>query len=147
MNLELKGKTAVVTGASMGLGRAIAKALALEGVTVFATARTDELLQTLSAEIVSEAGPQPVLFAQDFIAADAPAKIAAQGSLKTLGHVDILVNVAGASYPVYWEAGDEEWEKGMRLNFERHRQLTHALLPAIVERRRGRIISISGSSS
>ena len=144
MDRELQGKTGLVTGASMGLGRAIAKALAAEGVTVFATARTNDLLETLSAEVVSAGGPKPILFAQEFAADDGPTKIAAK-AMETVGHIDILVNVAGGSLPVDWKASDEEWEKGMALNFDRHRQLSQALLPQMVERRSGRIISISGS--
>ena len=60
MDLYLKGKTAIVTGASQGIGRAIAKELAMEGVTVFATGRNKELLKSLADEIVAAGGPVPV---------------------------------------------------------------------------------------
>jgi NAD(P)-dependent dehydrogenase (short-subunit alcohol dehydrogenase family) len=125
MNLELKGKTAVVTGASMGLGRAIAKSLAAEGVTVFAVARTEDLLKSLAEEIVADSGPEPVTLVQDFVAPGAPKGIAAE-ALKALGQVDILINCAGGSRPTSWNASDEAWEEGFTLNFERHRQLTQA---------------------
>ncbi|EJL33462.1 SDR family NAD(P)-dependent oxidoreductase [Novosphingobium sp. AP12] len=58
MDLHMNGKTALVTGASQGLGRAIVKALAAEGVTVFATARNSELLASLANE-VPRAAPGP----------------------------------------------------------------------------------------
>lgn len=144
MDLQLKGKTAVVTGASMGLGRAIAKSLAAEGATVFAVSRTQDLLDSLAQEIVAAGGPEPITFAQDFVAPGAPAIIAKQ-ALVALGHVDILINCAGGSRPTTWHASDEEWAEGVTLNFERHRQLTQELLPQMVERRSGRVINICGS--
>jgi 3-oxoacyl-[acyl-carrier protein] reductase len=144
MNLQLNGKTAVVTGASMGLGRAIAKSLAAEGVKVFAIARTEDLLQSLSQVIIADGGPEPVTLVQDFVAPDGPKVIAAE-ALRALGHVDILINCAGGSRPTSWDASDEAWEEGFTLNFERHRQLTQELLPQMIDRGNGRIINISGS--
>jgi 3-oxoacyl-[acyl-carrier protein] reductase len=144
MDLQLTGKTAVVTGASMGLGRAIAKSLAAEGVTVFAVSRTEELLKSLAEEIVAIGGATPIIMAQDFVAPEGPRTIASE-ALKALGHVDILINCAGGSRPTTWNASDEEWEEGFTLNFERHRQLTQELLPQMVERRSGRVINICGS--
>jgi len=144
MNLNLKGKTALVTGASMGLGRAIAKQLAAEGVQLLIVARTDDLLHSLSGEIVADGGVEPYIFVQDFVAKDGAALIAAK-ALETLGSVDILVNNAGGSRPLPIDASDAEWEEAMILNFDRHRQLTQALLPHMIEGRSGRIISISGT--
>jgi 3-oxoacyl-[acyl-carrier protein] reductase len=144
MELGLKGKTAVVTGASMGLGRAISKSLALEGVKVLAVARTESLLQQLQDEIVAEGGERPHVLAQDFVAKAGPVKISAAAH-ELLGHVDILVNNAGGSRPLPIMASDEEWEEAYTLNFERHRQLTQLLLPGMIERKSGRIISISGT--
>lgn len=144
MNLNLKGKTAVVTGASKGLGRSIAKALAAEGVTVFAVARSAELLGTLADEIDRTGNPARSVFTQDFTHAEAPSNIA-RAAEAALGHVDILINNAGRSGPVPWDAADEAWAKGMTLNFERHRQLTQQLLPGMIERGDGRLLHISGS--
>ncbi|MBQ1071390.1 SDR family NAD(P)-dependent oxidoreductase, partial [Micromonospora sp. D75] len=93
MDLGLKSKTAVVTGASIGIGRAIAKGLAAEGVRVVGVARRTDLL----AELVKEVGGGLITpFAQDVMARDAAENIAAF-ALKELGHVDILVNNAGGS--------------------------------------------------
>jgi 3-oxoacyl-[acyl-carrier protein] reductase len=144
MDLNLKGKTALVTGASQGLGRAIVKTLATEGVKVFATARNNELLDSLVAEIASEGGVMPVVFEQDFVAANGPEKIA-DAALAALGHVDILVNNAGGSRPMDIDAPEEHWIEGMTLNFDRHRQLTQKLLPNFLERKSGAIISLSGN--
>ena len=144
MDLQLNGKKALVTGASQGLGRAIVKTLAAEGVTVFATARDNDLLASLKAEIEQAGGPSPILFGQDFVAADGPQKIA-DAALKALGHIEILVNNAGGSRPMAIDAPEEQWIEGMTLNFDRHRQLTQALLPNFLARKAGSIVSISGN--
>lgn len=144
MDLHMNGKTALVTGASQGLGRAIVKALAAEGVTVFATARNPELLASLANEVVADGGTRPVLLEQDFMTADAPQAIAA-AALAALGHVDILVNNAGGSRPMEIDAPEEQWVEGMTLNFDRHRQLTPKLLPNFIARKAGAIISLSGN--
>src|SRR5687768_8441525 len=144
MDLQLSGKTALVTGASQGLGRAIVKTLAAEGVTVFATARNPDLLASLRAEIEAEGGIAPIVFEQDFVAPDGPQRIAAE-ALEALGHVDILVNNAGGSRPMTIDAPEEEWVEGMTLNFDRHRQLTQQLLSNFLKRKAGAIISLSGN--
>src|SRR5687768_7176223 len=116
MDLYLKAKTAVVSGASQGLGRAIAKELAIEGVKVFATARNEDLLNSLKDEIASVGGVEPVALVQDFVAADGPQKIA-RAALSSLGHVDILVNNAGRSRPLDVNGPEEEWSAAMTLDF------------------------------
>lgn len=144
MDLQLNGKKALVTGASQGLGRAIAKALAAEGVTIFATARNPELLASLVSEIEATGGATPIIFEQDFVAEDGPQRIA-DAALAALGHVDILINNAGGSRPMDIDAPEEHWVEGMTLNFDRHRQLTQKLLPNFLERKSGAIISLSGN--
>lgn len=144
MDLHINGKTALVTGASQGLGRAIVKALAAEGVTVFATARNSELLASLANEVEAEGGARPILLQQDFMTPDAPKKIAG-AALAGLGHVDILINNAGGSRPMEIDAPEEQWVEGMTLNFDRHRQLTQKLLPNFIARKAGSIISLSGN--
>lgn len=144
MDLQLRGKTALVTGASMGLGRAICKTLAAEGVQVLGVARSADLLESLVAEISQSDGTAPLTLIQDFMAADAPALIAAD-ALARLGHVDILINCAGGSRPMAIDAPESEWVEGMTLNFDRHRQLTQQLLAQFIARKGGTIINISGN--
>ncbi|WP_020206314.1 MULTISPECIES: SDR family NAD(P)-dependent oxidoreductase [Cupriavidus] len=144
MDLQLSGKTAVVTGASQGIGRAIARTLAAEGARVLATARDEALLASLADEIVAAGGADPVLLVQDFVADDGPRRIA-DAALARLGHVDILVNNAGGSRPMGVDAPEAQWLEGMTLNFDRHRQLTQALLPNFLERKSGAIVSLSGN--
>ncbi|MFX5344376.1 SDR family NAD(P)-dependent oxidoreductase, partial [Acinetobacter baumannii] len=88
MELGLASKTAIVTGASIGIGRAIAKGLAAEGVRIVAVARRTDLLDQLVNDV---GGGLITPFAQDVMARDAAENIAAFAQ-KTLGHVDILVN-------------------------------------------------------
>jgi 3-oxoacyl-[acyl-carrier protein] reductase len=145
MDLQLREKTALVTGASMGIGRAIVKGLAAEGVHVAAVARRTELLETLSDEIVAAGGERPALIHQDLMAEDAAACLR-DGALAALGEVDILVNNAGGSRVMPIDAPEERWVEAMTLNFTRQRQIAHALLPQMIERRWGRIINITGKS-
>ncbi len=145
MDLQLHDKTALVTGASMGIGRAIAKGLAAEGVRVAAVARRTELLETLADEIVAAGGKRPALIRQDIMADDAATSLR-DAALGELGTVDILVNSAGGSRVLPIDAPEERWTEAMTLNFTRQRQIAHALLPQMIDRRWGRIINITGKS-
>lgn len=141
MDLYLKGKTAVVTGASRGMGRAITKELAMEGVKVLAVARNEELLNSLIVEITEAGGVVPVTLVQDLAAPNAPQQITA-AALAKLGHVDLLINNAGRSRPLDVAGPDEEWHAALTLDFDRHRQLTQQLLPHFIERKQGSILNI-----
>jgi 3-oxoacyl-[acyl-carrier protein] reductase len=141
MDLHLKGKTAVVSGASQGMGRAIAKELAVEEVKVLAVARNEKLLHELKEEVVAAGGVEPLTLVQDLMLPDAPQKIAAV-ALANLGHVDLLINNAGTSRPLDIVGPDEEWHTALTLDFDRHRQLTQQLLPHFIERKQGSILNI-----
>lgn len=144
MDLELKSKTAVVTGASVGIGRAIAKGLAREGTRVVAVARRKDLLDALVTE-ADAAGGTIIPLVQDIVAENAASKLAT-AAIGELGHVDILVNNAGGSRPLPVDAPDSAWDEALTLNFTSYRKLAHALLPQMIERRWGRIINITGKS-
>jgi 3-oxoacyl-[acyl-carrier protein] reductase len=144
MDLELKSKTAVVSGASTGIGRAIARALALEGVRVVAIARRKDLLEQLARE-VHGAGGVVIPVTQDIMQEDAAKKLTS-AAIAELGSIDILVNNAGGSRPLPVDAPDSDWDEAIALNFTRYRQITHALLPQMIERRWGRVINITGKS-
>ena len=140
MDLGISGKCALVTGASMGIGRAISVALAKEGVKLAVAARRRNLLEELERET-----GKLVIIEQDFLAEEAPQRIA-DAALKGLGRVDILVNNAGGSRRFTLESTNEQWEEALTLNFRRHRQLTHLLMGQMIERKWGRIINITGKS-
>ncbi len=145
MDLKLEGKTALVTGASTGIGRGIAKALAAEGVKLAIAARRGNLLEEVAAEIVAKGGAKPVMIVQDVLAEDAPETTAKQ-ALAGLGHVDILINNAGGSRQFGKDASEAQWHEAMTLNFNRPRQLTHKLLDQMIARNWGRIVCITGKS-
>jgi 3-oxoacyl-[acyl-carrier protein] reductase len=145
MDLDLKSRTAVVTGASIGIGRAITKGLALEGVRVIGVARRKELLSELAGEIKAAGGTTIVPLVQDIVVEGAASKLAA-AAIAELGHVDILVNNAGGSRPLAVDAPDSAWDEAITLNFTSYRKVAHALLPQMIERRWGRIINITGKS-
>nr|WP_294796523.1 SDR family oxidoreductase [uncultured Mucilaginibacter sp.] len=144
MDLYLNGKTALVTGASQGIGRAIVKQLAEEGVKVFATGRNQALLTSLQTEVSALGHVSPIVFQQDLLAPDGPENIAT-AALSALGHVDILINNAGQSSPVALAGPDEQWQQSMGLDFERPRQLTQQLLPHFIERKQGAILNLSST--
>jgi 3-oxoacyl-[acyl-carrier protein] reductase len=145
MDLGIAGRTALVTGASTGIGRAVALALAGEGVRTAIVARRRNLLEEVSAEIQAKKQPAPVIIECDFMQPDAPEKIS-QAALKGLGSVEILVNNAGGSRRFTLEASEEQWEEALTLNFTRQRQLTHKLLPQMMGRKWGRIVNVTGKS-
>ncbi len=145
MDLQLKGKTALVTGASMGIGRAIAKALAAEGVRVVGAARRLEDMERMADEVEAAQNPRPVLIKQDIMEDDAAEKLR-DAAFAAVGPIDILINNAGGSRVMPIDAPEALWTEAMTLNFTRPRQLAHALLPKMIENRWGRIINITGKS-
>jgi 3-oxoacyl-[acyl-carrier protein] reductase len=145
MDLQLRGKTALVTGASMGIGRAIAKALAAEGVRVVGAARRMEEMERMAGEVEAAQHPRPVLIRQDVMEEDAAVRLR-DAAYAAVGGIDILVNNAGGSRRLPVDAAEERWVEAMTLNFTRPRQLAHALLPKMIENRWGRIINITGKS-
>jgi len=141
MDLGIRGKTALVTGASMGIGRGIAAALAREGVKLAVVARRRNLLEELEREL----GHKLVIIEQDFLKPGAP-EVIAKAALAGLGSVDILINNAGGSRKFTLESSEEQWEEALTLNFTRQRQLAHRLLPPMMAKKWGRIVNITGKS-
>jgi 3-oxoacyl-[acyl-carrier protein] reductase len=141
MELGIQGRTALVTGASMGIGRGIATALAREGVRLAVVARRRKLLE----ELENELGAKLVIIECDLLSQGSIEKIAAE-ALRCLGSVEILVNNAGGSRRFTLEATEAQWEEALTLNFTRQRQLTHRLLAQMIARKWGRIINITGKS-
>jgi 3-oxoacyl-[acyl-carrier protein] reductase len=141
MDLKISGKTALVTGASAGIGRQIAKSLAAEGVKLAVAARRRQLLETLQDEI----GAKLVIIECDLAKDDAP-KTIADAALAGLGSVEILINNAGGSRKFDLNTGEDQWQEAMTLNFTRQRQLTHTLLDQMMAKKWGRIVNLTGKS-
>jgi 3-oxoacyl-[acyl-carrier protein] reductase len=146
MDLQLADKTALVTGASAGIGKGIALALAAEGVQLAISARRVPLLEAVAAEIVSAGGKPPVVIESDLYAEDAAARLAA-AAVAGLGRVDILVNNAGGSRSFKdLHVSEAQWQEAITLNFHRPRQVADALVDQMIASRWGRIINITGKS-
>lgn len=146
MDLQLSGKTALVTGASAGIGRGIAKALAAEGVSCVIAARRVDSLNKLADEIEADGHPKPVAIACDLYEDNASVNLA-RSALDAVGHIDILINNAGGSRPfVDLHVDEERWEESFTLNFHRPRQLADALIDQMIGNKFGRIINITGKS-
>ena len=144
MDLQLTGKTALVTGASIGLGVAIAKRLASEGCRLAILARRENLLQQVADEIAATGAERPLIIVED-ITSDGMAERIQSVTAKHFGDVDILINNAGGSRPMAGLGTEEEWAEGMLLNFTAARRLTHALLPGMQSNKFGRIVNLTGS--
>jgi 3-oxoacyl-[acyl-carrier protein] reductase len=145
MDLQLQGKTALVTGASIGIGRGIALALSREGVRLALMARRAPLLEEVATQIATAGGTKPALIVEDLLKDGAATRIAT-AALEALGSVDILINNAGGSRPFKRDASEAQWQEALTLNFTRQRQLAHALLESMIEAKWGRIINITGKS-
>jgi 3-oxoacyl-[acyl-carrier protein] reductase len=145
MDFQLNNKTALITGASQGLGRAIAKRLAREGARIAIAARRRPLLDALAMEIETSGGAKPHIIEADLYNPETPARLAANAE-QALGTIDILVNAAGGSRMISFDAPVAVWEEGMQLNFSRLRELTHAVIPGMKARGFGRVVNLTGSS-
>ena len=116
MDLGLKGKVAVVTGASQGLGRAIALRLAAEGMAVAAASRNEAKLRTLAGEIAA-AGGECLVHPADLRLPDSPAGLAAAAE-RRFGRIDLVVNNAGATVRGdFLQLTEEQWRDGFALKF------------------------------
>ena len=145
MDFGLKGKTALVTGASQGIGRTTARLLGMEGVTVVGVARRSSLVEELSKEVSGPHVGEIIPIEADFSIDGEPERVAKEAE-KLLGHIDILINAAGGSRPVQFDATKDQWQEGMMLNFFRIRELTHAIVPGMQQSNWGRIVTFTGTS-
>ncbi len=140
---ELQGRTAIVSGASRGIGKAIALAFAAEGANVVVTARSTDQLDALADEI-RRANAAALAVSADLVV-EADIQRIAEAALASFGRIDILVNNAGIIHPrvdlVDFDA--ELWRRVIDVNLIAPALLTKAVLPAMIEHRSGKIINIS----
>jgi 3-oxoacyl-[acyl-carrier protein] reductase len=142
---SLKGKIALVTGAGKGIGRAIAIALANEGVNVGLIARTEKDLKAVAAEL-SAIGVQSAIAIADI--SDMNAVNHAVASIESkLGNIDILINNAGfGTFGKFMELSPEVWENHIRVNLFGVYYTTRAVLPQMIERKLGDIVNVSSTA-
>src|SRR4029079_2908778 len=130
MDLQLAGKVALVTGASVGLGRAIAQMLAEEGCRLAIVARREDRLSKAADEIAAIGRERPLVIVADITQHDVAARIRDE-VLAGFGRLDILVNNAGGSRPFDGLGTREQWDEAMVLNFHAGRELAHAFVPTM----------------
>jgi 3-oxoacyl-[acyl-carrier protein] reductase len=145
MDLGLTGRCCVVTGGSQGIGRGVAESLTREGARVAIVARSEGPLQTAAAALVAEGLTRPYVVVADVTSPDGPATIRDQ-VIDAFGAVDVLVNSAGGSRKLDWDAPDSAWDEGIALNFHSLRRITNAFLPGMRSARYGRVINVTGTS-
>jgi len=143
---DLTGKVALVTGASSGMGKAIAIALANQGAKVVIGARRIEKLEALAAEIKSH-GKEALAVKMDVTQkTDVEAAVAA--AVKTFGHLDILVNNAGAlDYSPFLTMTEEKWDLVVNTNLKGYFYAAQAAAREMAKTKWGRIINIASIAS
>jgi 3-oxoacyl-[acyl-carrier protein] reductase len=143
MELGLKGKAAVVTGGSRGIGAGIARELAQEGVSVLLVARDEAALKARADEIRSRHNVEAQFFSADLREESAAAKVVG-AAMQALGRIDILVNSAGATKRGdFFTLTDEDFRDGFALKFHGAVRLAREAWPHLKERR-GSIVNIGG---
>src|SRR6202165_2449927 len=144
MELGLKGKIALVTGSSRGIGRAIALALSDAGCDLLLTGRDQEALAE-GAQSMAPKGRRPASSARDLREPSAPAALV-EAARREFGGLDILVNNAGTTKRGdFFALTDADWEEGYALKFFAHVRLARAGW-SLLKERRGSLIAIGGTS-
>ncbi|MCL1847292.1 MAG: SDR family NAD(P)-dependent oxidoreductase [Coriobacteriia bacterium] len=143
--MKLEGKVAIVTGASSGMGNAIARLFAEQGATVVAFARRKERLEELAESVAGEAG-KVIPFVGD-LGIKQNVEDLIKFTIEECGTIDILVNNAGVLddfYPTA-EVTDEVWDRCIQTNLTSVMWTTRAALPVMLEKEEGVIIVIASS--
>lgn len=144
MTKQLIGKTAIVTGASSGIGTAIAKELAKAGANVVLAARNKDKLESIVAEIGKE---EKLLCVQTDVTKQQDVNFLAERARQVFGSVDIYVNNAGkmgSSRVLQGEVSD--WDQMIDINIKGILYGIHSVLPAMLEKRSGHIVNIASDS-
>ena len=143
MNLGIAGKTAIVTGASAGIGRAIAREFAESGVNLVLVARRATPLSEAAKEIGNRFAVKVLPIVADVGSPDEPDQVVAS-ALERFGSIDILVNNAGrACAGGIMAASESEWEEMTATKLSAMRRFCRAVIPHMRQRHWGRIITIS----
>ncbi len=145
--MKLKNQVAIVTGASQGIGRAIAQRCAEEGAKVALVARTASKLEEVAAEIRDGGGAALAIPAD--VTDRAAVKAMARQAEAELGPVDLLVNNAGAFYAIgpTWEVDPETWWSDVTINLLGVFLCCREVVPGMVARGKGRVINLIGGGT
>jgi len=146
MDLGLKNKVAIVTGASKGIGAACAEILAAEGAKVVLVARTARHLDPLARRL-SKRYRTEVAFVSADMGVRGSADHVAKEVLGTFSRIDILINSAGSSQGgMFWEVTDDTWDSAVQLKFLGAVRMVRAVLPAMQRQKYGRIVNVAGNT-
>src|SRR6202167_3123423 len=145
MDLAMKDKKAIVTGASEGIGKAIARSLAREGVDVAICARRKEPLEATAAEIAKETGRKIFAITADLTKPGDAENFIAKAHA-ALGRIDILVNNAGsAPGGVLEHLTEENWAQALQLKFMGYVRCMKHVLPIMQKQKKGRVVNLIGN--
>lgn len=144
MDLHVKGKTALVTGSTSGIGKAIAASLIAEGAVVIVNGRREEKVNETINDI-KEQYPAAVLHPAAF---DLGTEKGCRDIFEKFPHVDILVNNLGIFEPKeYFDITDEEWFRFFEVNMMSGVRLTRQYLKQMIEQKEGRVIFIASEAA
>ncbi|MEC0247385.1 3-ketoacyl-ACP reductase [Paenibacillus chitinolyticus] len=144
--MELKNKTAIITGAGKGIGKAAAAALAKEGVNLGLLARSTADLEALQKELSGTYGIN-VFYASADISKPSEVQQAISSLTGELGHVDILINNAGiAQFGTVADMDPEQWERIIQVNLMGTYYVTRAVLPGMIQQNSGNIINVASTA-
>lgn len=144
MQLNLQGKTALVTGSTAGIGKAIAMSLVDEGATVLINGRRVEKVNQMIQEIQAKY-PDAIL---QSVVADLGTEQGCQKVIEKYSEVDILINNLGIFEPVeYFEISDEDWFKLFEINIMSGVRLTRHYLKQMIQKKEGRVIFIASEAA
>jgi 3-oxoacyl-[acyl-carrier protein] reductase len=147
MDLGLKGRVALVTGSSSGLGLAIARELAQEGAAVALVARRQDELERQAADISASTPGRAVAIVADLRDREAPARVVAEAE-RTLGPVDILLaNAGGPPSTVFATTREEQYAAALELNLMASIRLAQACVPGMRARKWGRVIFLTSMAA
>ena len=145
MEFGLRGRVALVTGGSKGIGKASALGLAQEGVDVAICARGQDLLERVAQEIAQQTGRRVFPIVAD-LNREEDAQRCVHAAVQHFGHLDILVNCAGSSPGgTLLNLSEQQWMESLNLKFMGYVRTTKAAVPFLRERRWGRIINVIGN--
>ncbi len=142
-SFDLSGRGALITGGSKGLGKAMARAFSLAGASVFICSRNQKELESALEDICAGTQHRHGYCVADLSHRDECARVV-QEAEQAIGKVDILINNAGSNIPEPIDGiTDENWDRIVELNFSSCMAMSRAVVPAMKERKWGRIVHIS----
>lgn len=146
MDLGLAGKVVIVTGATANIGRAIALDFAAEGAKVVVVGRDAEAGARVVADAKARGAEDAVFVGADMLDPASPTKILAAAD--ALGPIDVLVNNVGGNVGggFFVDSDPATWDGDIDLNFKSNLRMTQAVLPGMIERKRGRVVNIGSTA-